>query len=208
MLLPFSAKSLQAGSYTAKRVVQVPWIWHAQLFGQAFISDRLTSLRLADQQWQRRAGVLLIRFVTLHVRCFFCRFRPCHRPLLKSVVQATACSPFLATRLSNLSEDPPGHLSRRSHRLTSPDVILRALRAEDIHHRRTADPVLVFRRLLLLDYVPQFRPQYTRTYWKHFRFSDDVKSVVDHPSSPNTSTPRATFPASISSNACGSCSNG
>ena len=27
------------------------------------------------------------------------------------------------------------------------------LRAEDIHHRRTADPALVFRRLLSLDYV-------------------------------------------------------
>ena len=52
-----------------------------------------------------------------------------------------------------MSEDPPGRLSPRSHRLTSPDVTLRALRAEDIHHRRTADPVLVFRRLLSLDYV-------------------------------------------------------
>jgi len=39
--------------------------------------------------------------------------------------QATAWSPFLATRDSNLSEDPCGRFSPRSHWLTSPVVTLR-----------------------------------------------------------------------------------
>jgi len=38
---------------------------------------------------------------------------------------ATACSPFLATSVSSLSEAPRGRLSPRSHWLTSPVVTLR-----------------------------------------------------------------------------------
>ena len=81
----FSSSCRRLVPITAKRIVQVPCIWHVQLFGQTSISERLTSLCLADQQWKRRASALLVKFFTLHVKCFFRRFPPCHCPSINQL---------------------------------------------------------------------------------------------------------------------------
>ena len=105
---------------------------------------------LAEFGWTDREAEW-IALVCLHSGCFLrsqmCRYLQIDRRVASTLVRSIVANRFASE--TQLSGQPgPPHLCRISHR-----QIYRALGAENIRHRRAADPRLTLIRLLGLDYV-------------------------------------------------------
>ena len=63
---PRLAEALHRLSDAAKHVVQIPRIFHSQLFSKVAVEDLLARQSLANKQGQGLASALLVKFVTLN----------------------------------------------------------------------------------------------------------------------------------------------